>query len=307
VFTTDNGVLITKDKIRLVNCPPLLSGNYQMPVELESIDPAAFNNCTALTGYLKIPANTTSIGGFAFYNCTGISGFEVEAANTRYSAADGVLFSGLGDTLLVFPLSKAGTYNIPNTVKVIGPFAFDGIEAITSITIPESVIEIGNYAFEYCTGLNEINLPYSVDSIGPGAFFNCTGLKKLIIANENPPIVDYYSLEAIDKNSCSLIVPIAAKVNYAKAPYWESFKNISEQSLFLDNKAPVINRLKAYSSNQTIHLEGLTKGGNIELIDLNGKIRGKYISIDQAMSIHFPHRGFLMIKSGDDATKLIVK
>lgn len=307
VFTADNGVLITKDRKRLVNCPPLLSGNYQMPNELTSIDPAAFNNCTALTGYLKIPANTTSIGGFAFYNCTGISGFEVDAANTRYSAADGVLFSGLGDTLLVFPLSKAGTYNIPNTVKVVGPFAFDGIEAMTSITIPESVIEIGNYAFEYCTGLTEINLPYSVDSIGPGAFYNCTGLKKLTVANEIPPIVDYYSLEAIDKNSCSLIVPTAAKVNYAKAPYWESFKNISEQSLFLDIKNPVNNKLKAYSSNQTIHLQGLTKGNNIELMDMNGRIRGKFISDDPMMSIPFPHRGFLMIKSGDETTKIIVK
>lgn len=306
IFAVDNGVLITKDRKRLVNCPPLIAGNYQIPPEVLSIDPAAFNNCTALTGYLNIPAATTSIGGFAFYNCTGISGFTVDDANTRYSATDGVLFSGHGDTLLVFPLSRAGSYNIPSTVKRIGPFAFDGISAMTSITIPESVVEIGNYAFQYCTGLSQMNLPYSVDSIGPGAFYNCTGLKKLTIANEIPPVVDYYTLEAVDKNLCSLVVPTSSKTNYAGAPYWDAFKNISEQAMFLEDPHPNENKMKAFVRDQTLQIQGIVAGTEIELIDLHGRVLRKVVANDNKMQISFSNKGMLIVKSAKETTKLII-
>ena len=51
---------------------PGLTG-VRLPAHLETIDDAAFHNCSGLTGSLTIPAGVTSIDGHAFFDCSGLS------------------------------------------------------------------------------------------------------------------------------------------------------------------------------------------------------------------------------------------
>ena len=72
---------------------------------------------------------------------------------------------------------------IPNSVKRIGPHAFEGCSALENITIPNSVKRIGKYAFSGCKALKSITIPNSVTSIGQSAFSECTALKSITIPN----------------------------------------------------------------------------------------------------------------------------
>ena len=72
---------------------------------------------------------------------------------------------------------------IPNSVTIIGNYAFYGCSGLTSITISNSVTSIGNSVFWGCSSLTSVNIPNSVTYIGSAAFFNCSSLTSVNIPN----------------------------------------------------------------------------------------------------------------------------
>lgn len=69
-------------------------------------------------------------------------------------------------------------YRIQDGIGIIPKQAFCNYTSLTEIIIPNSVKEICDFAFEGCTGLKRIIIPNSVKYIGPRAFGNCESLKK---------------------------------------------------------------------------------------------------------------------------------
>ncbi len=59
---------------------------------------------------------------------------------------------------------------LPEGVRSIGEYAFDGCSSLASVTLPEGVRSIGAYAFVGCSSLTSITLPDSVNSIGINSF-----------------------------------------------------------------------------------------------------------------------------------------
>ena len=80
---------------------------------------------------------------------------------------------------------------IPDSVEIIGNFAFYDCTSLTSITIPNSVMKIGDNAFRSCTSLTSITIPNSVTSIGNWAFDNCTNLTSVTIPDSMTSIGDW--------------------------------------------------------------------------------------------------------------------
>ena len=73
IFSSDeNGVLFNKDKTSLVCCPGGISGAYEIPDSVTSIEYYAFSDCAGLTS-VTVPENVTSIGTDAFCNCAGLT------------------------------------------------------------------------------------------------------------------------------------------------------------------------------------------------------------------------------------------
>jgi len=182
-----------------------------------------------LSGALVLPASVNTIGDYAFYNAKQISAINVDGANQRYSSDNGVLLNRTQDTLFVCPFAKTGSFIVPATVKHINYSAFDGCAGISALTLPNSLQSIGAYAFEYCTGLAKIHLPQSITDIANGAFYSCSNLTELSIANPNPPIVDYYTFDQINKSTCKLIVPVGSSTAYSTTNYWKDFSLLNEQ------------------------------------------------------------------------------
>ncbi|MGN1457516.1 MAG: leucine-rich repeat protein [Acutalibacteraceae bacterium] len=66
--------------------------------------------------------------------------------------------------------SKIKSVTIPNTVKQIGSYAFEGCTGLTSVTIPDGVTSIGDSAFCFCYNLESITIPDSITKMGGDVF-----------------------------------------------------------------------------------------------------------------------------------------
>ena len=169
VYTSQDGVLLNKDKSSLLLCPEGKTGSYTAPDNVTSIAVDAFG-CTNLTD-ITLPDSVTSIGDSAFASSATLTSVE-----------------------------------IGNGVKEIDTNAFRDCTALTNITIPNGVTKIGIGTFWGCSGLTKIIIPKSVTSIeGPFAFFGCTNLtiygysKSYAETYANQNNIPFVALEAPDE------------------------------------------------------------------------------------------------------------
>jgi hypothetical protein len=111
--------------------------NVTIPDSATSIGSAAFADCTSLAN-ITIPNGVTNIGTYAFFSCTSLSAITVDALNSTYRSADGVLFDKSQSTLVQCPGGKAGSYTVPNSVTNIGTYAFASCTSLNGITVDAS-------------------------------------------------------------------------------------------------------------------------------------------------------------------------
>ena len=152
-----------------------------------NIGMAAFCGCNSLKSII-IPRSLVSIGNGAFSGSNVV--FTVDKSNTKYSSVDGVLFDKTQTKLIQCPISKKGSYSIPNTVNSIGIGAFKNCKDLLEVTVPKSVTSIDASVFYGCSGLTSIAIPNSVTFIGAYAFYGCNGLTSLIIPNSVKSIIN---------------------------------------------------------------------------------------------------------------------
>ena len=138
-----------------------------IPNSVTKIGNKAFAECTGLTT-ISVPDSVTEIGALAFIGCRSLKAIYVSDGNTRYDTRDdcNAIIETESNTLIVGCKSTV----IPNSVTMIGDFAFNGCSDLTSVVIPDSVTKIGGWAFASCRDLASVVIPDSVTWIGPCAF-----------------------------------------------------------------------------------------------------------------------------------------
>jgi hypothetical protein len=160
-----------------------LSGLLIIPDSVFSIKSWAFANCDK-TNSISISGTVGDIGTNAFYGCGAL--FTVNSSNAAFSSSDGVLFDFDKFTLIQFPKSKTGNYEIPSTVGVIGAYSFANCTGLTSVTMPSGTFSIENYAFSGCSGLiGAFKISSGVSSIGQNVFDECPNISSFEIAPDN--------------------------------------------------------------------------------------------------------------------------
>ena len=110
-YTSDNGILFTKDMTELIGYPVQKSGEYVVPDSVEKIASYAFSDCKKLIS-VTLPDSLKKIEESAFSRCYGLT-----------------------------------SVTIPEGVTDIEMWAFGSCENITTVIIPESVKNIGVLAF----------------------------------------------------------------------------------------------------------------------------------------------------------------
>ena len=148
--------------------------NVVIPDSVTKIGDNAFQGCEGLTS-IVIPASVAVIGENIFGGvmnsrqssigpCPKLKNIVVDKGNKMFDSRDNcnAIIESATDTLL---FGCQGTV-IPDTVKVIGPYAFDICATITSIHIPSGVNSIGEGAFRACSGLESAEIPNNVTTRG---------------------------------------------------------------------------------------------------------------------------------------------
>jgi hypothetical protein len=76
LFTSENGILFSKNKTKIIRCPANFKGAYDIPEPVKEIGRDAFCGCEGLTS-VTVPASVTKIGDNAFSGCRGLTAVTV--------------------------------------------------------------------------------------------------------------------------------------------------------------------------------------------------------------------------------------
>lgn len=161
--------------------------NITLGNSVKSLGDCVFESCGLEE--IKIPASVTSINVRAFWDCSALSKIEVDNANTTFCSIDGILFSKDKTKICNYPKAKTNTtYSIPNTVKVLGSYSFEGNKYLQNVTIPNSVTTLDYGVFYKATALTSIVLPSSITKMDFSCFEMATGLKNVVINTQTSSI-----------------------------------------------------------------------------------------------------------------------
>lgn len=128
---------------------------------LESIYGDCFTG-THLDCDIVLPHSLTSLDSYAFHNCTGIKGFY---GNDKFHTPDNrcLVFDQTagsvawsGRWISRFVGDNITDYVIPDGIKGIENYAFDGLYNLRSVTFPSSIVEIGAYAINNCPNMEAV-------------------------------------------------------------------------------------------------------------------------------------------------------
>ena len=163
-----------------------------VPDSVRNIGSSTFSGCTGLET-ITIPDSVENISISALNGCKALKSVEVSGNNAYYSSTDGILFNKDKSEIIRYCMRLSDTvYEIPESVKTIGSYAFSGCTDLEEIKIPESVESIGAGAFSDCKNITEMTIPENVGNIGEKAFKNCINLKSVnipeCIRNINPEV-----------------------------------------------------------------------------------------------------------------------
>lgn len=142
--------------------------SIDLPGSVTEICGSAFCNCISLRA-LYIPSSINHIDSGAFSHCVGLETICVDPENERYDSREDCNGIVQNDTLIL------GCKNtvIPESVTVIGSFAFDGSD-IRYLDLSH-IRRIEEGAFRFCRLLKEASLP-NVDDIPGFAFASCESM-----------------------------------------------------------------------------------------------------------------------------------
>ena len=117
----------------------------------------------------------------------------VASDNEFLSSQNGVIFTKDKTVLLWYPKGKPdASYTVPASVTKLEWNSFRDIDALTSVTLPNGLKTIDSYVFDGCPNLTTLNLPSSLESIGFSSL--CSIKVSSIVVPENITALNGYFL-----------------------------------------------------------------------------------------------------------------
>lgn len=131
--------------------------------------------------------NTINNLSNCFNDCPSLAAINVDSQNANYASVDGVLYNKDKTKILRYPSGKQeSSFTIPQTVSNICESAFSNCVNLENIILPEQLRVIGWWTFNGCSNLKSIRIPLSVEEIGQSAFADCVALTNIEIDEASP-------------------------------------------------------------------------------------------------------------------------
>lgn len=187
-----NAARLTCDTVEGNRIFAIADGVFQKHTELESlilpyvtiVGDYAFSGCTALTT-ADLPS-VVQVGANAFAGCTALeewtAGENLVTIGSRALAKTALRTLNLGPKVTAVPEGLCYDCNLLERVDLegrvteIGAWAFEGCEALQTVTGTEYLKTVGDYAFSDCRQV-EFNFPAQLEAAGENAFYFCRQLK----------------------------------------------------------------------------------------------------------------------------------
>lgn len=195
---TENGSLFTKDKKKLICCPPYNS-QFTLFNETEEVGEAACQgNCRIKI--IKLSKNVIELGAYAFSGCKELEEICIEGDKLKK----------VGDYCF-YRCSKLKSVQFPSSVVHMGMFVFSECYRLEKINLPDHLTEMGEGAFKKCYSLNNIVIPANIKIVPKEICAECYKLERAILAKgttgiKNNAFADCISLkEIVNTESVELV------------------------------------------------------------------------------------------------------
>ncbi len=213
----------------------------------------AIRNCGRLSE-INLPSTLTEIGLGNFGWCKNLMSLNFPNGNSNFWSDGLVLYTADRKTLIRVPSSiYRAPFIVPEGVEIIGNFAFDACELISSIILPSTLKTIKDAAFQSCV-FSSIALPEGLQTIEERAFAYCENLTSITIPASVTSIVEPFVYSSAFQGCKKLSVIEVAEGNSA-------YKSVDGVLFTLDGKT-----LVAYPQAKTDEVyvipEGVTRIGN---------------------------------------------
>ncbi len=164
-----------------------------IPAELDGcpvteIGEYAFKDCTRLKRVV-LPDTIRRIGEFAFKDCSRLT--ELSIPDTVSEIGWGIVqgtswlenqtsdFVSAGQGILLAYTGTEKDVTVPDTVRAVGGYAFDGCTTVETVQLPSSLRSIDAFAFSNCINLRQMQIADGLESIGEYAFHWCVSLEQI--------------------------------------------------------------------------------------------------------------------------------
>lgn len=176
-----------------INCKNLKE--IRLPNSIDSFNLRAISWCNSLER-IYLPKSIKEFLDTDIIECDELKNFCVDISNPYFCSVDGVIFNKEKTILIRYPPGKKETsYSVPESVLIIGEYAFGNCKNLININLPKGLKYICDHAFECCSKLESVNIPEFVYYIGSCVFTNCFNLNDIIIPHSVKRIEHFCSEE----------------------------------------------------------------------------------------------------------------
>ncbi|MBD5132173.1 MAG: leucine-rich repeat protein [Clostridiales bacterium] len=178
-----------------------------IPDTVTSIAYRAFGSCSKIRS-ITLGKSVRTLGNYtylddgvtfdkgnpAFFGLQNLRTISVSEDNPYFKVVDGVLYGrsicGIdygenGVLYYVPPYYGEAEIILPDSVKIIIPYAFMYQKSISEVNTNDGLLNIGKAAFYASTSLTTLNLSKSVNNIGANIFYSCRKVNTFTVAEGN--------------------------------------------------------------------------------------------------------------------------
>ncbi len=203
-FYTEDGVLYSGDRKRLLSCPISVEKEvYTLLPDTEEVVEEAFEKCK-----VKQIIFNESLKKFGLHaQLDYLRAFSVPKENTEYFSEDGVLYSSDGE-LIKYPACKENEeFKLSDKTVSICAFAFNGTERLKKVRVNSQLQTVSAYAFGGGSGAGlsvmTIEEESKLTAISEDAFVDCGNVTLEILCRVPPEFTGN-----LPANIKSIVVPL---------------------------------------------------------------------------------------------------